>query len=460
MQGPDALNTIPLEVETMLVRKLTKFLSFILVFSLALSITACNSSKPESAVPAPNEKATLVFWHPNSFGDEEIKDEKEKRMEFFKKFQEENNATINEVNQPDENYQELLKAANMAHNGPDLFLSWAGAPTTDYSDYLVPLNKYLKDEDYKDHFGWELARKDFGQTGDVYGIPYLAYNQNCVYYNKPLFAKAGIAESSLPPRTMEDLYKLCEQLKAKGIVPFVVGAKDGFIAQWAAGAFLGTMVGSDYGEMLKPDFKFAGSPFEKALDIWATLGRKGYINKDALSISANDEMRNKFIAGSGAMMYGGDWEAARIYDSLKDDVGVFMLPPADPGSPNGDYLYVGPGQNFCITNYSKNPDLSFKFIQLLNSREFNLMRLNTTSGAGIPNDTRITEEDIAKSNLCPLIKTIINATSKSRKVVIFDLWPTNVQSECWRLGGPLTVGKISGKEVCAAMDKEMAKSSR
>lgn len=449
----------------MLSKRLTKPISFILTSLLLLSVTACgsnisNNSKNSDNKSQSGDATTLVFWHANSFGDEEIKEEKDKRMELFGKFEQENNVIINEVNQPDQNYQELLKAANMAHNGPDMFLSWPGAPTTDYSDYLVPLNKYLKDEDYKAHFGWELSRKDFGQSGDVYGIPYFAYNQNCVFYSKSLMSKAGISESSLPPKTMDDLYKICEQLKSKDIVPFVVGAKDGFIAQWAAGAFMGTMVGSDYSDMLKPDFKFVGSPFEKALDLWATLGKKGYINKDALSINGTDEMRNKFVAGSGAMMYGGDWETGRIYDSMKDDAGVFMLPPADPESPNKDYLYVGSALNFCITNYSKSPDLAFKFIQYVNSKEFNLMRLNTTSGARIPNDTRITEEDIAKTNLNPLSKAIINATNKSEKVVIFDLWPVNVQSECWRLGGPLTVGKISGKDVCTAMDKEMAKASK
>jgi len=167
--------------------------------------------------------------------------------------------------------------------------------------------------------------------GKYYQLPANTQTIPPIYYNKKMFAAAGIAST---PATWAQLLDASAKLKAKGYTPFVIGGgKDGF----ASSMILAGLVSVDvYGKT--PDWmtqrradkvKFADPDFEKAAGKFAELAAKGYIDKRDVSrdYAATEQA---FLAGKGAMYPMGNWFAASA-DSKKQsfDIGVFNFPTED-----------------------------------------------------------------------------------------------------------------------------------
>jgi glucose/mannose transport system substrate-binding protein len=60
-------------------------------------------------------------------------------------------------------------------------------------------------------------------SGKVYAIPLGVHRYNTLFFNKKLFDDHGLS----PPTTLSEFYVVSEALKAMGVIPLAVGAKDG-----------------------------------------------------------------------------------------------------------------------------------------------------------------------------------------------------------------------------------------
>jgi multiple sugar transport system substrate-binding protein len=167
--------------------------------------------------------------------------------------------------------------------------------------------------------------------GKYYQLPANTQTIPPVYYNKKMFADAGVAA---PPTTWAQLLDASAKLKAKGYTPFVIGGgKDGF----ASSMILAGLVSVDlYGKT--PDWltqrrqgkvKFSDPDFQAAVAKFADLASKGYIDKSNVSrdYAATEQA---FLDGKGAMYPMGNWFAANADTKKHDfDIGVFNFPTAD-----------------------------------------------------------------------------------------------------------------------------------
>ncbi|GAA0976929.1 MULTISPECIES: extracellular solute-binding protein [Streptomyces violaceusniger group] len=170
--------------------------------------------------------------------------------------------------------------------------------------------------------------------GKIYQLPYNTQAVPLVYYNKALFAKAGI---SAPPTTYADFLEVCAKLKAKAITPIVVGGggKDTWADMYPLIAAIATDVYKGdprwLAERAADKKSFDDHAFVKAVDKVAQLAKKGYIDKAGLSRSYADTEK-AFRDGKGAMYPMGSWFPASA-DAKKPgfEVGVFAW-PADDGS--------------------------------------------------------------------------------------------------------------------------------
>ncbi|MGW3728507.1 ABC transporter substrate-binding protein [Streptomyces sp. NPDC000851] len=179
----------------------------------------------------------------------------------------------------------------------------------------------------------ELAQYEFPRSnplgGKIYQLPYNTQPTPLVYYNKKLFAEAGI---TAPPKTYDELLDVSATLKAKGINPFVVGGggKDAFAAGYIWTALVGTDVYSE-----QPDFlvqrragkvTFSDPLFVNATQKFADLVDKGYVDKAGLSRDY-PTTEKAFRDGKGAMYPMGSWFAASAdADKPSFDVSVFAWP--------------------------------------------------------------------------------------------------------------------------------------
>jgi ABC-type glycerol-3-phosphate transport system substrate-binding protein len=198
--------------------------------------------------------------------------------------------------------------------------------------------------------------------GKIYQLPANTQTIPVVYYNKSLFAKAGI---TTPPKTYPEMLSDAAKLKAKNITPFVVGG--GKDIHDALGPTFAGILGTDV-YVKNPDWmhdrragktKFSDPDYVKAEGKLADLAAKGYIDKRMLS-QDYPATQSAFLGGKGAMYAMGNWfaPAADSPDTKpKFDVGQFWW-PSDDGKPVVPALTGG---GLLVSAHAKNLDAAKKF---------------------------------------------------------------------------------------------------
>lgn len=197
----------------------------------------------------------------------------------------------------------------------------------------------------------------------------MTWNANAEYfwYNKDLFNQAGITAA---PTTFDELLKVCEQLKSKGITPISIHGKD----FWPLLRYLGFIPfrteGNDYLDKLrKAEAKMSDPVGIQSAEFIQTLG-KNYFNEGWSNADYNTSLE-LFLSGKAAIYYSGTWQVKDMIDdkmNLKSNIGYFKMPkvgPSDKTSQSDFFAHSGIGT--AIKKDSYNPEME-KFLAYLFSK--------------------------------------------------------------------------------------------
>ncbi|MEZ0067329.1 ABC-type glycerol-3-phosphate transport system substrate-binding protein [Streptacidiphilus sp. MAP12-20] len=150
-----------------------------------------------------------------------------------------------------------------------------------------------------------------------------------VFFNKKLFAKAGI---TAPPRTWSEFMAVCAKLKAAGITPIELGGGDPFAASMPlVGILSADVLGKDPNwlqERYAGKVKFTDANVEAAATKYRTMAKDGYFEDGALGVKYADSITN-FTAGKTAMYMMGSWFLGSVPKDHADDFGAFLTPTED-----------------------------------------------------------------------------------------------------------------------------------
>ncbi|MGP3982507.1 ABC transporter substrate-binding protein [Streptomyces sp. KR80] len=292
--------------------------------------------------------------------------------------------------------------------------------------------------------------------GKIYQLPYNTQPTPLVYYNKKLFADAGV---TAPPKTYQELLDVSGKLKAKGINPFVVGGggKDAF----AAGYLWIALVGSDVYSQ-KPDFlaqrragkvTFSDPLFVKATQKFADLVKKGYVDKAGLSRDY-PATEKAFLSGKGAMYPMGSWFAASA-DANKPsfDVGVFAWPTDSGKTVIPAYTGGGP----IVNAKSKHLDAARTFALEFNQNAANNDVLVQTDAA------IIAIKGYEPPKVGPVYTETLNVLKSGSVVNAFtvetgdDALLPGVGDKVFAIAQQIIAGKTDGAEAGKLLDREWAK---
>jgi len=167
--------------------------------------------------------------------------------------------------------------------------------------------------------------------GKVYIPPTNSQIIPMVFYNKTLFAKAGI---TAPPKTWSDFVTVCAKLKAAGITPIELGGGDPFAASMPLVGILSADVLGKNPNWLQDRYsgkvKFTDANVQTAVAKYRTLAKNGYFEDGALGVKYADSITN-FTSGKTAMYMMGSWFLGSVPKDHADDFGSFMT-PTDDGS--------------------------------------------------------------------------------------------------------------------------------
>ena len=187
-------------------RRLKFLLAFATMLSALMSFGVLNFG---GAAPAgASSKVTLTLWD-NYGGDNEAVATAALTKAFTKLHP---NITFNIVSQPGTNYFALLSAAAISGTGPDLAVEWTGQFDLLRQSYELNLKSYLSASEVASINGASYAALDFNTSKGLLVVPY-DHDSYIGYYNKSLFAKAGIKSI---PDDWSQLFADCSTLKAAG----------------------------------------------------------------------------------------------------------------------------------------------------------------------------------------------------------------------------------------------------
>ena len=206
------------------------------------------------------------------------------------------------------------------------------------SGLLADISDYLEDFDDIDLY-FPGPMNSTMLDGKHYGLPFCS-NCLCLFYNKDMFAAAGI---DFVPSNWEELEKACEMLAACDAVSATPLGFAGVATEEGTFQFM-------------PWLYMAGATYEtvgseagvEAMTFIKKLIDNGYLSKEITSWAQTD-VNNQFMAGAIAMQFNGPWQLPGIAANAPElNYGVALLPSGAAGTASGlggENLAVVDGDN-------------------------------------------------------------------------------------------------------------------
>ncbi len=200
------------------------------------------------------------------------------------------------------NAKAVLSTRLTGGDPPDSFQLHAGLEVEKYDPekYLQNLDALYASE------GWDKAfPKDLltllKYQDHYWGVPVNIHRANVLWYNKKVFDDNKLTA----PTTWDEFYKVADALKAKNIVPLVIGTKEGWEAGHTFETILIATLGADgYRGLWTGKVQWTDPKVTDALNTYKKV--MSYANTDYSALTW-DGAAQYLVDGKGAMHIMGDW---------------------------------------------------------------------------------------------------------------------------------------------------------
>ncbi len=265
---------------------------------------------------------------------------------------------------PWDSLMQKLLTSLASGSGPDVIaVNFAYLPQFAKSGYVLDLTDELTAKNDLDPANWSAGLKEVLQVdGRYYGAP-INYATLMMYYNKDLFAAAGI---STPPKTWDDWFKAIKATtRAEGepqyglVIPDNQTIPNWPILLWGNGA-----------DIVKDNKPTLAEPQAiEALKTWSDLVVKDKISPIGLTGAEADKL---FETGKAAMEITGPWMTAG-YTAAKLNFDVAPVPEGAGGP-----VTLADSVVLMVNKATKDKAAALKFVAYWNSREAQLRLANET----------------------------------------------------------------------------------
>jgi multiple sugar transport system substrate-binding protein len=344
--------------------------SFLAAGTAVLLLTACTPAPKENKVANPGTpvSGTVELWH--FFTEREAK-----AIDSVVKDFEAAHPTIKVTVKSGQDDSKVTQAIG-AGRGPDVGLSYSTDIVGKFcsSGAWVDLTQYVQ-RDKVDLNKLNATTRQYTEfDGKRCAMPFLA-DAYGLFYNKDLFAKAGI---SGPPKTLDELSADAKKLTVKNPDGSLktVGFLPLFDFYENAAAHLAPAVGAKW---LTDDGKSAvgSDPAWKTLLTWqkGLIDWYGYDNLQKFRAGLGDEFSadNAFQKGKVAINVDAEYRLAFLKDQApKLAYGVAPLPTTDPARYGGGYVT---GNIVGISKNAKNPEAAWELIKYLTTDDKAIIKL-------------------------------------------------------------------------------------
>jgi multiple sugar transport system substrate-binding protein/raffinose/stachyose/melibiose transport system substrate-binding protein len=239
-------------------------------------------------------------------------------------------------------------------NPPDIYSYWAGARTASIIEFLEPIDDIWERNKLNQRFSPAIIKAACEYNGKKYLIP-LTQHYIGFFYNKKVFDSQGLK----PPRTWSEFLEVCERLKAKGITPIALGAKEKWPAQfWFDLILLRTAPYEFRQKLMNGEAGYQEPQVTAVFERWAQLVQKGYFNPRPNDMSWDSGANELVYSGKAGMTLMGTWMIGYFTDARHGwvagrDFDFFPFPVITPSIPA---VSLGPIDGIIVPRKAVNKD--------------------------------------------------------------------------------------------------------
>jgi len=301
-------------------------------------------------------------------------------------------------------YYQKLQIAMQGDSGPDLFTVQTRSSVEQYSDFAVPVDSIAQqtmgNNWQKNFVDIALASAYSNKLSKYIGLPLNVEGEMMVIFNKNMMQEAGLTK--FEPANYDEFKSMCDQIKAKGVIPLVIGAGSDYICsdlfmyyapQWQPGIIQDAENGK---------VKWTDPNLVNAMNACVKLFKEIF-QPGATGLQQYPDARDQyFYARKAAMFATGTWHVGFVapggekYGTAmeKDDTGYFMMPQLGP---NAAKFIVDPGQILTMNKAAVDPQATQTFWTWLTMGEGSVIFTNLMQGGPSRTDIKVDQLDAIPS---------------------------------------------------------------
>jgi raffinose/stachyose/melibiose transport system substrate-binding protein len=291
--------------------------------------------------------------------------------QIFKDFEAKTGNKVEVQALPGGDYDNMLKTRFSTGDFPDVFLMQPG--TKQYVKLRADetLYEWSGEAGVWDNVIESITEFQKNADGKAYGVPFGKTGMMGVFYNKDVFAKAGVE----PPTNYANLLEIAEKIKGAGITPFYEGVKDGWPTQVFYLTGWVSQVDQEIGDegvqkLDKNELKLSDIAALKDLFVKSKeIKDLGLFQKNTLS-GTFDELQNELGEGKVAMAFMLDGILPQLEkkfgkEFVTDKIGFFPFPSAtDTGT-----AMITPPNQLMVPSKAKNLEAAKELVKFMISSD-------------------------------------------------------------------------------------------
>ncbi len=388
-----------------------KILSILLTVALTASLLAgCGEAAPGTAAGSTDagaaadggvEEITWMFWDDlNATEDLISKGYKEVLDRFNKDYEGKYHVTAVTTNL--EEYYTKLNALVASGETPDVFIVSPGPNLTTYVDpgVAADLTPYL-DADWKGQFSSDAVFAQQTYDGKIYAVP-LNIAAACVFYNKDIFAEAGVEV----PKTWDELLDACEKIKAAGYNPITISAG----TAWCLSMLAGYLCDREGVDLAKIDAGEESWNNPKTIDAANKLIELSQYFQPTAAGDTNDVATAGLYSGEAAILIQGSWAIGQMNGENPDfeaKCGVFQFPEIPGG--NDPNRVIAKSDSLAMSATTKHPEASIALMKYFT--DDTAQKYTAEVGGKIPVTKVEYDADKAPAQLADVMDIFSNASA-------------------------------------------------
>jgi multiple sugar transport system substrate-binding protein len=354
----------------------------------ALVLTGCSGGSDASSSDAMKAKGPITIWYSNN--EQEVQWGKAAVASWNKDHPDEQ-VKGQEV-PAGKSTEEVIGAAITAGTTPCLVYNNLPAATGQFQKQggLVDLSKFPGADAYIEKRSGDVADQYKSADGDFYQMPWKS-NPVMIFYNKDLFAKAGLSTTDPKLATYDEFLAAAQKIKDSGAAPYAIYPTPTSEFFQPNFDFLPLYAAETGGKGIATKDNKATFDDQAGYDVanfWRTVYEKGYAGTEQVQGDA-------FATGKAAMAIVGPWAIA----SYKGKVNWGSVPVPTKDGTAADQTYTFPdAKNVGMYSSCKNQGTAWDFLKYTTSSDQDRALLDTTGQMPIREDLATTYADYFAKN--------------------------------------------------------------